>query len=154
MHAPTVAARIRNVTLRTLAGCALSWTLASAAAAATLPAGFVESLVASGLQRPTAMAFAPDGRLFIAQQGGQLRVVSNGTLLAAPFVSLTVNSSGERGLLGIAFDPAFLSNRFVYLYYTATTPAIHNRVSRFTANGNVAAPGSEVPILDLEPLSG
>jgi glucose/arabinose dehydrogenase len=125
----------------------------ASAQAASLPAGFVESFVAGGLQRPTAMAFAPDGRLFIAQQGGQLRVVSNGVLLAAPFVSLTVNSSGERGLLGVAFDPGFSSNRFVYVYYTATSPTVHNRVSRFTANGNVAAPGSEVVILDLEPLS-
>jgi glucose/arabinose dehydrogenase len=51
---------------------------------------------------------------------------------------VTVNSSGERGLLGIAFDPQFATNGFVYVYYTATTPAIHNRVSRFTANGDVA----------------
>ena len=153
MHAPTVAARIRNVTLRTLAGCALGCTLASAAAAATLPAGFVESLVASGLQRPTAMAFAPDGRLFICEQTGRLRVVANGALLTSPFVTVSVSSLGERGLLGVAFDPAFAANGYVYVYYTAATPVIHNRVSRFTANGNVAVPGSEVVILDLEPLS-
>jgi hypothetical protein len=42
----------------------------------------------------------------------------------------------------VAFDPDFAVNQFVYIYYTATTPAIHNRVSRFTANGDVAAPGS------------
>jgi glucose/arabinose dehydrogenase len=99
------------------------------------------------------MAFAPDGRLFIAEQNGQLRVVHNGTLPSAPFVSLAVNASGERGLLGIAFDPAFAENQFVYVYYTATTPVIHNRVSRFTASGNVAMPGSEVVLVDLEPLS-
>ena len=51
---------------------------------------------------------------------------------------MTVNSSGERGLLGVTFDPNFATNNFVYVYYTATTPAIHNRVSRFTANGDVA----------------
>jgi glucose/arabinose dehydrogenase len=123
------------------------------AGAATLPAWLIESLVAEGLRQPTAMAFAPDGRLFIAEQSGQLRVVSNGTLLAAPFVSLTVSSLGERGLLGIAFDPAFAANQFVYVYYTATSPVIHNRVSRFTANGDVAVAGSEVVIVDLEPLS-
>ena len=100
------------------------------------------------------MAFAPDGRLFVCQQTGQLRVIENGALLATPFVTLTVNSSGERGLLGVAFDPDFATNQFVYVYYTATTPAIHNRVSRFTANGNVAVAGSEVPILDLNDLSG
>ncbi|PYR80896.1 MAG: hypothetical protein DMF87_07300 [Acidobacteria bacterium] len=122
------------------------------AAAATLPQGFVETVVAGGLNAPTAMAFAPDGRLFVCQQGGALRVIKNGSLLPAPFVSLTVSSTGERGLLGVAFDPAFAINRFVYVYYTATTPNIHNRVSRFTANGDVAVPGSEVVLLDLEPL--
>jgi glucose/arabinose dehydrogenase len=99
------------------------------------------------------MAFAPDGRLFVCQQTGQLRVISNGSLLATPFISLTVSSSGERGLLGVAFDPNFAVNHFVYVYYTATTPSIHNRVSRFTANGDVAAAGSEVVILDLNSLS-
>jgi glucose/arabinose dehydrogenase len=127
---------------------------ASPAAAATLPQGFIETLVTGGLSDPTAMTFAPDGRLFVCQQGGQLRVIQNGTLLSTPFVSLTVNSSGERGLLGVAIDPNFAVNQYVYVYYTATTPAIHNRISRFTANGNVAAPGSEVVLLDLDNLSG
>jgi glucose/arabinose dehydrogenase len=126
---------------------------ASTAAAATLPSGFSETQVATGLTNPTAMQFAPDGRLFVSEQGGRLRVVKDGTLLPAPFVSLTVNSSGERGLLGIAFDPAFESNHWVYVYYTATSPAIHNRISRFTANGDVAVAGSEVVIFDLDNLS-
>ena len=120
---------------------------------ASLPSGFSETLIASGIAGPTAMAFAPDGRLFVCEQGGALRVIKNGALLATPFVTLTVNSAGERGLLGIAFDPAFATNNFVYVYYTATSPAIHNRVSRFTANGDTAAPGSEVVILDLNNLS-
>src|SRR3977135_9654 len=125
--------------------------------AATLPTGFTESMIAHGLSGPTAMDFAPDGRLFVCQQGGQLRVIKNGSLLSTPFVSLTVDSSGERGLLGVAFDPNFATNSFVYVYYTATTPATHNRVSRFTASGvnpDVAAAGSEVAILDLNNLSG
>jgi glucose/arabinose dehydrogenase len=64
-----------------------------------------------------------------------------------------VNSAGERGLLGIAFDPNFASNQFVYLYYTATTPTIHNRISRFTANGDVLMANSEMKLLDLNDLS-
>lgn len=123
--------------------------------AATLPSGFVESQVGGSLSgSPTAMAFAPDGRLFVCLQNGQLRVIKNGTLLAAPFVSLSVNSSGERGLLGIAFDPNFAANQFVYLYYTTSASPIHNRVSRFTASGDVAAAGSETIILELDNLSG
>ncbi len=139
-------------TLGFLAGCLLL--TASAARPATLPSGFTETRVTGGLSQPTAMAFAPDGRLFVAEQDGDLRVIKNGILLAQPFVSLTVSSSGERGLLGVAFDPNFASNQFVYVYYTATTPAIHNRVSRFTASGDVAAPGSETVLLELNNLSG
>jgi len=121
--------------------------------AATLPSGFSESLVAGSMTSPTAMAIAPDGRIFVCQQGGSLRVIKAGALLATPFLTLTVSSTGERGLLGVAFDPNFTSNQFVYVYYTATSPAIHNRVSRFTANGDVVVSGSEVVLLDLNNLS-
>src|SRR5436190_15328439 len=82
--------------------CAALALTASPADAAVLPAGFFETQIASGLQHPTAMAFAPDGRLFIAEQAGTVRIVSNGVLLSTPFVTLAVNSSGERGVLGIA----------------------------------------------------
>jgi glucose/arabinose dehydrogenase len=70
--------------------------------------------------------------------------------------SLTVStdSNGERGLLGIAFDPNFRINKFIYVYYTVPTSTRHNRVSRFTANGDLAVPGSELAVLDLEDLSG
>lgn len=127
--------------------------LGTSALGATLPTGFSETIVATGLTSATAMQFAPDGRLFVCQQNGQLRVIKNGVLLTTPFVSLTVDAQGERGLLGVAFDPNFATNQFVYVYYTATTPAVHNRVSRFTANGDVALAGSEVIILELNNLS-
>lgn len=64
-----------------------------------------------------------------------MRVISDGALLPTPFVSVPVNASGERGLLGIAFDPDFLTNQFVYVYYTTSTSPVHNRISRFTADG-------------------
>ena len=120
--------------------------------AATLPSGFTETAI-SGLSSPTAMEIAPDGRIFICQQGGSLRVVKNGALLATPFITLSVDPSGERGLLGVAFDPNFATNNFIYLYYTVSTNPKHNRVSRFTANGDVVVPGSEVVILELDNLS-
>ena len=129
-------------------------TLSLSLRAATLPAGFTETLVASGLSNPTAMAFAPDGRLFVCQQAGQLRVIKNGQLLATPFLVVPTNSLGERGLLGIAFDPNFASNGFIYIYYTVSSAPIHNRVSRFTANGDIAVANSEVVILELDNLSG
>ncbi len=125
-----------------------------AAAATNLLPGFEDITVVTGLTSATAMQFAPDGRLFVAEQGGRLRVIKNGVLLATPFVALSVNSSGERGLLGIAFDPNFQSNQYVYLFYTATTPAIHNRVSRFKANGDIAdTTHGEIVLLDFDNLS-
>ncbi len=124
-----------------------------AVSAATLPSGFAETLVASGMSSPTAFAIAPDGRIFVCQQGGSLRVIQGGSLLATPFMTLSVNSSGERGLLGVAFDPNFATNNFIYVYYTTSTSPIHNRISRFTANGNVVQAGSEFVLADLENLS-
>ena len=119
----------------------------------TVPRGYVEATVAHGLTRPTAfIALAPDGRLFVAQQDGQVRIIQNGKLLPTPFLSLNVDSTQELGLVGIALDPNFETNPYVYVYYTvpgsAGIPA-HNRVSRFLASGDLAVPGSEQDLLDL-----
>lgn len=129
-----------------------------ATGAATLPAGFTESPVATGLQDPTTMAFAPDGRIFVAEQAGKLRIIENETLLSTPAVDLSgrIDSTGERGLLGVAFDPAFSQNHYVYLYYTmretASAPT-HNRVVRFTASGDRLLLSSEKLLLRLNNLS-
>ena len=127
--------------------------VATTAHAATVPAGFTDAVVAAGLSNPTAMALAPDDRIFVCQQSGALRVIKNGVLLPTPFLTVPVDSSGERGLLGIAFDPNFVSNQLVYVYYTATTPTIHNRISRFTASGDVALAGSETIVMEMPNLS-
>src|SRR5688572_31274915 len=95
--------------------------------AADLPGGFSETLIASGLANPTAMALASDGRIFVCQQTGELRVIRDRTLLPTPFVTLGVNSEGERGLLGVAVDPNFAVNPYVYVYYTTAEAPIHNR---------------------------
>jgi glucose/arabinose dehydrogenase len=137
-----------------IAALMMALTPAQPVAATTLPDDFTEALVVNSLSSPTAMAFAPDGRLFITQQGGSLRVFKNGALLPTPFLTLNVDSSGERGLLGLAFDPAFETNNYLYVYYTHTSDPRHNRVSRFTADGDVVVPGSEVILLQLNDLSG
>jgi glucose/arabinose dehydrogenase len=130
--------------------------LAVPASGQTLPAGFSHTKIAEGLSNPTAMALAPDGRLFVCEQGGQLRVIENGSLLPTSFLTVPVDSSGERGLLGVAFDPSFVSNHYVYIYYTVPAPEpgahAHNRVSQFMANGNVKI-GNEVILMELEDLS-
>jgi glucose/arabinose dehydrogenase len=125
-------------------------------AAEAASGSFQDTKFVGGLNAPTAMDFAPDGRLFVCEKGGRLMIVKNGALLGTPFLSVSVNSLGERGLLGVAFDPNFASNGFVYVYYTTSSAPIHNRVSRFTAdpsNPDRALLGSEKPILELENLS-
>src|ERR1044072_6233775 len=127
---------------------------ASAANAASLPEGFTERVEAEGLTGATAMAFAPDGRLLLCQQAGRLRVIKDGVLLADPFATFAVDSTGERGLLGVAFDPSFASNGFVYVYYTVATTPRHNRARRIKADGDRAIPNSETLIYRLDDLSG
>jgi len=117
-----------------------------------LPDGFSRSTLVQGLGDATAMAFSPDGRLFICEQGGALRVVKNGALLATPFVMVPTTADGERGLLGVAFHPQFATNGWVYVYYTSAVGGAHNRISRFTASGDVAQAGETV-ISDLPALS-
>lgn len=104
---------------------------------ATLPTGFTESAVAAGLSSATAMEFAPNGDLWVVQQGGTVKRFAPGSTAADVVGSVSglgLSSVGERGLLGLAFDPAYSTNKQLYLYYTATAPSIHNRISRFTVN--------------------
>ena len=98
-----------------------------------VPTGFTrDQSWITGLSSATAFVQAPDGRFFVAQQGGALRVVKNATLLGPAMLNVTVNASGDRGLLGVAVHPNFASNGYVYVYYTSTETNIHNRISRFT----------------------
>lgn len=122
--------------------------------AATLPAGFSESTYVQGFDTPTTMEFAPDGRLFVGEKAGKIRVVKDGRLLTTPFLSLRVDTFSERGLEGIVFDPNFRNNRYMYVYYTRADNSGFNRLSRFTAsasNPDVAQAGSELVILDNIP---
>ena len=122
-----------------------------------LPHGFSWSEIASGFTGATAMAVAPDGRVFVCEQTGTLRVVKDGRLLDRPFLRVEVDSWWERGLIGVALDPNFASNGFVYVCYVAKAPYPHHKVSRFTARGDVAAEGSEAVLLegdDQNPIGG
>jgi glucose/arabinose dehydrogenase len=98
------------------------------------------------------MVVAPDGRIFVSEKPYDVRVVKNGQLLPTPFVSLSVERNGERGVDGITLDPNFATNGFVYVYYTHSTLAgSFDRLSRFTAstaNPDVADPASERVLID------
>lgn len=125
--------------------------------ASALDAGFQDSLVVD-VASPTALAFTPDGRMLITTQPGKLYVYTTG----APVVALDLTVGGmfcdtfERGLLGVAVDPNFATNRFIYLYYTHKTAPnaqcqngvmAYNRVSRWTLSDTNVASG-EVILVD------
>ncbi len=140
----------------------------------SLPAGFADERVVTGLLAPRAAAFAPDGRILILergsaisndQNGASVRIFKDGQLLPERALTLDVCGDSERGLLGIALDPDFAANGYVYLYYTrqATQGAAcaynyhpdltglvgpRNRVARFTMTGDTIDAASEVTLID------
>jgi len=110
-------------------------------------------LVASGLRAPWAVDLAPDGRLFVTERPGRVRVVqlgAGGGLRANPWATLpaSTSSDGEKGLLGIALDPDFGSNGFVYLYYSYAAPggATRNKLVRMLDQNGIGT--AETVILD------
>ncbi len=143
--------------------------LAPPSGRAALVPGFQDAAVVS-VASPSVLAFSPDGRLFIGEKSsGKVRVYANGALAAQPLLNVNevvpagtyFDTFNERGLLGIAFDPSFASNGFVYLYYslcktpasppqpgTNTCQSAKNRVVRVTATGDVADPATQVVLLD------
>ena len=81
--------------------------------------GFVTDTIASGFVVPTVFAFAPDGRIFVGQKDGVIKIVQNGQVLGTPYYTVSpVNDYHDRGLLGLTLDPAFASNGRVYISYT------------------------------------
>jgi glucose/arabinose dehydrogenase len=128
-----------------------------------LPPGFTDGPVAS-VRSPTAVAFTPDGRMLVATQGGLVRVYRAGSLELIRNALVLVDAvcaNQDRGLLALAVDPDFASNRFIYLYYTYNKHGVcpesdpfnpHNpvnRVSRFVlGDNNRIDPGSEVVLID------
>mgnify|MGYP005850029457 CR=1 FL=1 len=114
-----------------------------------------ETLVIDGLANPSRLVLAPDqSSLFVLEQVGTIRIVRDGELLSPPFLSLDVSPAGESGLLGLAFDPAFAQNGYIYVYYTSVEGEIHNRVSRFETDGDRALPDTEQVLLAMPPLNG
>lgn len=111
--------------------------------------------VMSGLNFPTAMATTPDGRIFVTEkETGKIQVVTPTVTLpwqlqTVPFATLQQFVNGnEKGLLGIAVDPSFSQNSFVYVFYTASGPV--NRVVRYTATksgGNTVATSTSPTVI-------
>ncbi len=123
------------------------------------PGFTAETVVTLPPYQAIGVTFAPDGRLFVWQKNGQVRIVKNGALLAQPFFSLgnKVNVAGDRGLIGLALDPGFASNGYVYLLYVyegggdpgdnGAKTARLTRIQADPANPDLALPNSEVVLL-------
>ncbi len=138
---------------------ALSLFFASAPvqAATGLPEGFSLETVTADMTATTSIAFAPDGRIFIAQKEGVVRVAeADGTLLTTPLIDLSSQTSSgytDRGLIGIAVDPQFSANGYIYLSYTFENDSSNPdgkktaRVVRVTVDGDTADPSTEKVIL-------
>lgn len=125
---------------------ALSFVLISALARAVeVPPGFAVETLATGLNAATAFALAPDGRIFLADQTGPLRVWKDGALLSTPALDLAdrLDTYWERGLIGFTFHPDFTRSPHVFALYVAKTPFTHHVLSRFTLTGDVIDPTSE-----------
>ena len=106
----------------------------------------------TGLNFPVSLKFAPDGRIFFNEKDtGNIRIVlNNGTLLPTPFATVTpLYVAGESGLLGIALDPNFVSNGYVYVYFTYSDSQsyTHGHIRRYTAVGNTGT--SPVELFDV-----
>ena len=93
-------------------------------------AGPQVTIYAHGLEIPWAIAFAPDGRAFVTERPGRVRVIRDGRLDPNPVAVLPVAHVGEGGLLGLALDPEFPRRPFVYVYYTYQEMGLRNRVER------------------------
>jgi glucose/arabinose dehydrogenase len=123
-------------------------TAADPARAAAPPAGFTDTAIAS-FNSATAVEWLPSGQIVVLEQGGRIRVGTFGQPFVTALQVAPLCSSGERGLLGLTPDPAFLGNGWVYVYYTRNrSGTCVNRVSRFTLAGNTIDPATEVVLLD------
>ncbi len=128
--------RIAGVSLLLLLTASVS--VESPTASATdPPSGFQATVIAdTQIFAPTLMAFTPEGHIVIAGQNGKVKVWSGSAVSTTPYLSLTVATTSDRGVLGIAFDPNYAANHYVYVYYHRPTPAIHGVISRFVVNPN------------------
>jgi glucose/arabinose dehydrogenase len=136
---PIVSGSVRAATA--LLVLILSTLYAGAPASAAPPPEFQTSLVVgAGLNEPSGFEIAPDGRIFILERSGTIKIFKNGQLLEEPFAVLPSEATGDRGLIGVAFDPEFgVTNHYVYFYYTGLD--LRNRLVRFDASGDVGTDG-------------
>ncbi|BBI31695.1 ThuA domain-containing protein [Cohnella abietis] len=101
----------------------------------------------TGVQAPMGFDFAPDGRMFFIEINGKVKVYSPVTELATEVVSLDIVSGNEQGVLGIALDPEFAKNNWLYLFYSPAGADNEDRISRFTVKGDKIDKATEKIVL-------
>jgi aldose sugar dehydrogenase len=108
-------------------------------------------VVAEGLPAPTDLAFAPDGRLFISEASGRIRIVRDQHLVAEPALSLEAGAGAPAAILALAVDPQFERTRFVYVLYVTRSRAGEPSyaVARFRESSDTLA--DQVRLLDEIP---
>src|SRR5438045_7660202 len=98
----------------------------------------LDPFISTGVTAPVFLAQPlNDGRIFVVEQAGRIRIIKDGVLQSTPFLDISsrVLSGGERGLLSVAFHPSYASNHFFYVYFTTQTNG-DIRIERFTATSN------------------
>ncbi|WP_375546424.1 ThuA domain-containing protein [Actinophytocola gossypii] len=116
---------------------------------ATMDAGFEKIILDDTTKAPTSLDIAPDGRVFYTEILGQLRLWDPETRAVTTALDLPVYAGGEDGLTSVVLSPDFAETGHLYLYYSPPGDEEINRVSRFTVEGDVVLPDSEVPLLDI-----
>ncbi|MEM0926694.1 MAG: PQQ-dependent sugar dehydrogenase [Planctomycetota bacterium] len=109
---------------------------------------FQVQTVVTSLDGATALQILPDGRILLCEQTGALRVFKDGQLNVEPMLTVTVDSTWERGLIGVTVDPNFENEPYVYVCYVAPDPYPHHRISRFRVEGDIAIAASEKILLE------
>ena len=145
---------MRRLAVFLAAAVAIPLALAAPAAAVNTRPGMVTTTVASGFTYPTSVEFLPDGRMLVADKQGAVWLVINGVTQATPVIDLRsrINSYWDRGMVGMAVDPNFATNGYIYLYYvlensTGDAGTKTARLSRFTMVGAIADPATEFIVL-------
>ncbi len=123
--------------------------------AQTFPTNFAGVQLATGLD-PVGMDVVPDGRVFLTEKIGKIRILKNGALLSTPLITIpTVDNFSERGLMKVVVDENFATNGYIYVFYThKANNIVNNRVSRFTVSGDLASPNSEFVLINIDPVDG
>ena len=112
-------------------------------------------IITSGLTLPLFVTHAGDDRLFVVEKGGKIKIFENGALRPVPFLTQTVTTGSERGLLSIAFEPAYASTGRFYVYWTGTSGLVNiTRMGVQPGDPNQADPASAATLLTITHPAG